>query len=153
MTWQAMNGKLFFCFNLQLVKRLHHLRHLQLLVQVLKASAISTFLWLFCPRLRKGVGTEKNFNLWQESPVTKSINVIGHVVTSFEHHSITCLSMMISSGLGLQGIKTAPRACVWGDFRVMKSFVLMYDDAWLTSSDLLLRFGFYEILWGYAYAA
>ena len=33
-----------FCFNWQLVKRLHRLRHLQLLVQVLKALAIFAFL-------------------------------------------------------------------------------------------------------------
>ena len=44
-----------FCFNLQLVKRLHHLRHLQLLVQVLKAPAIFCFV-AFLSKTEKGGG-------------------------------------------------------------------------------------------------
>ena len=47
-----------FCFNLQLVKRLHHLRHLQLLVQVLKAPDILKICFpvAFLSKTEKGGG-------------------------------------------------------------------------------------------------
>ena len=95
MNWNDINDMQWlascFCFNWQLVKRLHHLRHLQLLVQVLKAPAVFAFLWHYLFKTEKGGKREKN--LWQESPVTKSTNVIGHVWTchdSFEQLSIIC---------------------------------------------------------------
>ena len=51
-----MIGKAFLFFNWQLVKRLHHLRRLQLLVQVLKAAVVFALLWHCLSKTEKGGG-------------------------------------------------------------------------------------------------
>ena len=97
--WQAMNGKLFFVsvgnyLNGSIICVICSCRFK---FWKLRLSLNFAFLWLFCPRLRKGVGREKN--LWQESPVTKSINVIGHVMTSLEHPRIPFSNLSVNGDL------------------------------------------------------
>ena len=145
--WHPEIGKSFLFFNWQLVKRLHHLHHLQLLVQVLKLPLCLLSCGIIRPRLRKGVGTQKN--LWQESPVTKSTNVTGHLSTACQVNSdlirFRCARLKIATTFRVSQVfsksvmKSFGSTTTYIKTKLFISDLGIFDDDWLASSDLLLR--------------
>ena len=144
MQWMAS----CFCSNSQLVKRLHHLRHLQLLVQVLKAPAIFAgckFLWLFFVQDWES-GWAQRRTCDRNLQWTKSTNVTGHL-------SIACQVNSDLIRLRCARLKIATT------FRVSRCFPSdesLCANPWWRSASIQcpvtcsFNFGFYEILWCFA---